>query len=117
MNLALCEERTGRATEALIHFKQVTRDALATDADREDAQTHAAGLAGLVGHVEVKAPAGVGLMVAGGASAGTTPLAEPLGMSPGHHGIEARLAQGTKVGVVDFSAGQSAHLPFGQYEP
>ncbi len=117
MNLALCEEKTGHVTEALTHFKQVTRDTLATDADREDAQTHAAGLAGLVGHVEVKAPAGVVLMVDGGASAGTTPLTEPLDMSPGHHVIEARLAQGTQAVVVDLSAGQVAHIRFGQDEP
>src|SRR5260370_20199727 len=112
MNLALCEERTGRATEALIHFKQVTRDALATDADREDAQTHAAGLAGLVGHIEVKAPVGVVLMVDGGSAAGTTPLSEPLDVTPGHHVIEAKLAQGTQAVVVDLSPGQVTRIRF-----
>jgi hypothetical protein len=117
MNLALCEEKTGHSTEALTHFKQVTRDALATDADREDAQTHAAGLAGLVGHVEVKAPAGVVLMVDGGSPAGTTPLTEPLDVTPGHHVIEAKLAQGTQAVVVDVTAGQVAHIRFGQEEP
>jgi len=117
MNLALCEEKTGHATEALTHFKQVTRDALATDADREDAQTHAAALAGLVGHVEVKAPAGAVLMVDGGSPAGTTPLTEPLDVTPGHHVVEARLAQGTQAVLVDVVAGQVAHIRFGQEEP
>jgi hypothetical protein len=117
MNLALCEERTGRATEALTHFKQVTRDALATEADRDDAQTHAAGLAGQVGHIEVRAPPGGVLMVDGGPPAGTTPLLEPLDVTPGHHVIEAKLAQGTQAIVVDLSAGQVVHIRFGQDEP
>jgi hypothetical protein len=117
INVALCEEKTGRATEAITHFKQVTRDALATDADREDAQTHATGLDGRVGHIEVRAPAGVVLMIDGGAPVGTTPLSEPLDVTPGHHVIEAKLAQGTQAVLVDVSAGQVARIRFGQEEP
>src|SRR5258708_8385176 len=117
MNLALCEEKTGHVTEALTHFKQVTRDTLATDADREDAQTHAAGLAGLVGHVEVKAPAGVVLMVDGGASAGTPPLTEPFDMSPGHHVIDASLPQRPHPLLLDFSSAPPPPTPFSHDRP
>jgi hypothetical protein len=111
-NLALAEEKTGHAIDALGHFKQVVRDADATPSDREVAQRHAAGLMARTGHIAVEAPPGATLIVDGEPRDVIAPLAEPLDVTPGHHVIEAKLTQGSKSLEVDAAAGQTARVSF-----
>jgi hypothetical protein len=111
-NLALAEEKTGLVVDALTHFKQVLHDPATSEGDRANAQAHADALGRQTGHVDVQAPPGVSVTVDGSPQAAVTPLVEPLDVAPGHHVIEAKLAQGTKTLSVDALAGQVAHVSF-----
>jgi len=112
-NLALCEEKTGHPVDALEHFRQVARDASATDADRAEARRHIEALLRQTGHVEVQAPAGVALAVDSGPIEAKTPLAEPLDVAPGRHVIEATLPWGIEAETVDAVAGAVVRVRFG----
>jgi hypothetical protein len=115
-NLALAEEKTARPLDALAHFRQVAREA-AGDADRAGAQKHVDALLGQVGHIEVQAPAGTGVMLDGGDVVGTAPL-DPLDVMPGHHVVAAKMATGsTRTSEVDAAAGQVAHVAFAPDPP
>ncbi|MGA3123272.1 MAG: hypothetical protein ABSF69_21070 [Polyangiaceae bacterium] len=111
-NLALAEEKTEHWVDALDHFKRVARDAQANAADREDAQRHADRLMARTGHIDVQAPPGSTLRVDGDAITGVAPFPEPLDVVPGHHQIDARLADSFKSVPVDVAAGQIAHVSF-----
>ncbi len=111
-NLALAEEKTEHWIEALDHFKRVARDAQANAADREDAQQHADRLMARTGHIDVQAPPGSTVRVDGDAIIGVAPFPEPLDVLPGHHQIDARLADSFKSVPVDVAAGQIAHVSF-----
>jgi hypothetical protein len=89
-NLALAEEKSGHALDALGHFKQLARDTQGSAEDRVTSHKHAAELATRTGHIDVAAPAGAGIVVDGTMNVGTTPLTEPLDVQPGSHKIEAR---------------------------
>jgi hypothetical protein len=111
-NLALAEEKTGRWVDALSHFKRVVRDANASSSDRDDAERHANGLASKTGHIDMQAPPGATLRVDGDAVEGVAPFAEPLDVMPGHHQVDARLADASQSWPIDVVAGQVAHLTF-----
>jgi hypothetical protein len=105
-NLALSEEKTGHVLDALAHFKSVARDPSADEVDRSGAQTHVASLDGQTGHIEVRAPAGAPVTVDSGPVIGTAPLADVLDVAPGRHVVQARLAQGPSVLVVEPATGE-----------
>jgi hypothetical protein len=111
-NLALAEEKTGHWVDALSHFKRVARDTNASSGDRGDAERHANGLTSKTGHIDVQAPPGTTLRVDGDAVEGVAPFAEPLDVMPGHHQVDARLADISQACPVDILAGQVAHLSF-----
>jgi hypothetical protein len=111
-NLALSEEKTDHPVDALVHFRQVAREA-PSDADRANAQRHVDALAAQLSRVDVQAPPGTVLALDGTAIAGTAPLASPLDVTPGHHVVGATLASGaTKSIEVDAASGQLAHVTF-----
>jgi hypothetical protein len=111
-NLALSEEKTDHALDALTHFRQVAREA-PTDADRASAQKHVDTLLGQLARIDVQAPPGTALALDGGDVAATAPLGEPLDVTPGHHVVAAKMAAGmTKNTDVDAVAGQVAHISF-----
>jgi len=110
-NLALSEEKSGRPVDALGHFKELARDA-SDDADRVRARKHVDALMPQTGHIEVLAPAGTPLSLDGAASIGTAPLADAVDVTPGHHVIDGKLAEGTKEIGVDAVAGQVARVSF-----
>jgi hypothetical protein len=109
-NLALVEEKTGRALEALAHFREYVRQ-FPTDDDRIDAQKHYDVLMAQTGHLEVQAPAGTQVIV-DGAPAGIAPLAVAVDVMPGKHHVEARRPQGVLTSDPDVAAGQVARLNF-----
>ena len=108
-NLALSEEKSGHALDAVGHFRQVTRD-MPGASEATGAQKHLDALEAQMGRIDVQAPAGSTFTLDGGDVAGSAPLADPLDVQPGHHVIEARMAHGvTKASQVDAVAGQIAH--------
>ena len=116
-NLALAEEKTSHPLDALGHFRQVAREA-PTDADRANAQKHVDALLGQLARIDVQAPAGTALALDGSDLAGTTPLADPIDVTPGHHVVAAKLAAGSaKLADVDAEAGQVAHVSFAADAP
>jgi len=110
-NLALSEEKSARPLDALAHFKEFARQA-PTDADRARAQKHVDVLMAQTGHIEVQAPAGTPLLLDGTTGVGMAPLADTLDVTPGHHVIEGKLAEGTKALSVDAVAGEVARVTF-----
>jgi hypothetical protein len=109
-NLALAEEKTGHALEALQHFRRVVGEADGA-LDRANAQKHVDMLMGQTARIDVKAPPGVVLVLDGGGTL-TAPLAEPLDVMPGRHVLDAKLSQGAQSFEVDAAAGQVAHVSF-----
>jgi hypothetical protein len=111
-NLALSEEKTGRPVDALVHFRQVARDA-PSDADRANAKKHVDALLQEVARIDVQAPAGATVVLDGADALGTAPLAEPVDVMPGHHVVGATFASGTaKTSDVEAVAGLTAHVAF-----
>ncbi len=112
-NLALAEEKSNHPLDALVHFRQVTREA-ASDADRANAERHVDGLLSQVARIDVQASPGTALVLDGGDAALTAPLADPLDVMPGHHVLAARSASGVvKTNDIDAVAGQVSHVTFG----
>jgi hypothetical protein len=105
-NLALSEEKSGHAVEALAHFKELGRAEAAAE-DREKAKKHIDALMAQTGHIEVVAPSGTKIDV-DGTAAGVTPLADVVDVMPGKHHVAA----GEKATDADVSAGQVAHVSF-----
>jgi hypothetical protein len=110
-NLALSEEKSGRVVEALGHFKEFATQ-VPGDADRVGAQKHVDALMLQTGHIEVLAPAGTPLILDGTTSVGTTPLADTVDVTPGHHVVDGKLPEGTKALVVDAVAGEIVRVSF-----
>jgi len=105
-NLALAEEKSGHAADALGHFRQFDREA-SSEIDRAPVQKHIADLAAVTGHVNVKAPAGAQIYV-DGAQAAVAPLPGPIDVSPGRHAIEGRVTGApSKSLTLDVLAGQT----------
>jgi hypothetical protein len=123
-NLALAEEKTGHALDALVHFKRLSRDPAAPGADREDARHHAQVLMAATAHLDVQAPSGAvvrldgevvrldGEIVVGGA-----PVAEPLDVAAGRHVIEAQLAPWSRSITVDAPVGVVTKVALGSPPP
>ena len=109
-NLALAEEKSGKAVDALGHFKAFEHDS-PSETDRANAKRHIVGLMAQTGHIEVLAPAGAQLVV-DGTPVGVAPLGAPIDVSPGKHRVEQRLAQGSKTAETEATAGQVAHVSF-----
>jgi hypothetical protein len=116
-NLALSEEKTGHTLDALVHFRQVTREAV-SESDRTSAQKHVDALMAELSRIDVQAPAGTTFAVDGTALAGTAPLADPIDVTAGHHAVEAHMAAGvSKTSDVDAVAGQVVHVAFATDAP
>jgi len=111
-NLALVEEKTNRAVEALAHFKEYLRVAPSADPDRPRCQKHIDGLNAATGHIDVAAPAGAAITVDGTRALGATPFTDPVDVAPGHHDVEARLGTMVKTLGVDALAGQTMQADF-----
>jgi len=110
-NLALSEEKSGHPLDGLAHFKEFAKE-VPDDADRGRAQKHIDALMAQTGHIEVQAPAGTSLTLDGATSIGTAPLTGTLDVTPGHHVVEGKLADGTKALGVEAVAGELAHVSF-----
>jgi hypothetical protein len=103
-NLALAEEKTGHALDALEHFKDFARGRQDSD-ERGGAQKHIAELMAQTGHLDVVARSGSQVFV-DGAPEGTVPLADSVDVAPGRHHVEAHTPQGEREVDVDVEAGQ-----------
>jgi hypothetical protein len=103
-NLALAEEKTGHALDALEHFKDFARGRQDGD-ERGGAQKHIAELMAQTGHLDVVARAGSQVFV-DGAPEGTVPLADSVDVAPGRHHVEAHTPRGEREVDVDVEAGQ-----------
>jgi hypothetical protein len=116
-NLALSEEKTGHALDALVHFRQVTREAV-SESDRTSAQKHVDALMAELSRIDVQAPPGTTFAVDGTALSGVAPLADPIDVTAGHHALEAHMAAGvSKTSDVDALAGQVVHVTFAADAP
>jgi tetratricopeptide (TPR) repeat protein len=105
-NLALAEEKSGHAAEALGHFRQFERDA-SSEIDRAPVKKHIEDLAPVTGHFTVSTSAGAQIYV-DGVQAAIAPLVAPIDVSPGRHGVEARIAGApSKAVTLDVAAGQT----------
>jgi hypothetical protein len=114
-NLALAEEKSGHALDAIAHFKQFASGVPGSD-DRASAEKHIGELAGQIGRLEVVAAVGAQVVV-DGAPAGIAPLGDPIDVAPGHHRVEARTAQETKEAEADVGPGQLVHVGLSAAEP
>lgn len=116
-NLALTEEKCARPLEALSHFKQYMDWRSLNQSERAQAQRHIADSSAKAGHIDVQAPVGSVLSLDGAKDVGTTPLAEPLDVAPGHHVVVAKVGSETKTLEVDAVAGQVTRVTFSAAEP
>jgi hypothetical protein len=115
-NLALTEEKTNHALDALGHFKEYLRLTPGTDPDRASAQIHVDGLNAATGHIDVTAPAGATIAVDGGRALGPAPLGDHVDVVPGHHDVEARFGTVVKTVGVEALAGQTTRADFSALE-
>ncbi len=111
-NLALAEEKSGHALDALTHFKQLARDTQGSADDRVTSHKHAVELASHTGHIDVAAPPGAVIVFDGSRSAGMTPLSEPLDVQPGSHKVEAHARDHTYTVTVNATAGDVVKANF-----
>jgi hypothetical protein len=102
-NLALAEEKTGHAVEALNHFRELAR--VQTGDDGANAEKHIGELMAQTGHLDVIAPAGTQLLIDGAAVA-SLPLANAVDVSAGRHHLEVHTAQGARDADVEVQPGQ-----------
>ena len=108
-NLALAEEKTGHALDALTHFRELARGAPSGGDDRGNAEKHIGALMAQTGHLDVAAPAGARLFVDGTATA-TAPFPDPFDVSVGKHHLQVRSSQSSREADVDVGAGQLLHV-------
>jgi hypothetical protein len=116
-NLALTEEKTHHALDALGHFKEYLRLTPSTDPDRSNAQSHIDGLNATTGHIDVVAPTGAAITMDGAQSLGAAPLAERVDVVAGHHDVEVRFGSAVKTVGVEALAGQDVRADFSALEP
>jgi len=115
-NLALTEEKTSHALDALGHFKEYLRLTPASDPDRAKAQNHLDRLNAAMGHLDVAAPAGAVITLDGTLALGAAPLADRVDVLPGHHDLEARFGSVVKTSGVDALAGRITRADFSALE-
>ena len=114
-NLALAEQKSGHAVEAIGHFKQLQREAR-TDGDRANASKHVTDLLVQTGHIEVAAVSGAQVSV-DGTVVGVAPLADQVDVAAGKHHVEATSQQGAKAADVEAALGQVVHVSFLEAAP
>jgi hypothetical protein len=115
-NLALTEEKTSRALDALEHFKEYLRVTPISDPDRVKAQNHIDELNAATGHIDVEAPAGAAITLDGTLPLGAAPLPDRVDVLPGHHDLEARFGTVVKTAGVDALAGRITRADFSALE-
>jgi len=110
-NLALAEEKTGHALDALTHFRELARGAPSGGDDRGNAEKHIGALMAQTGHLDVTAPAATQLFM-DGTAVGTAPFSDPFDVAVGKHHLQVRSSQSWReVDVdVDVGAGQLLHV-------
>lgn len=108
-NLALAEEKSGYALEALAHFKELARVAQGGTDDRGNAEKHIGALMAQTGHLDVLAPVGTPLFVDGAAVA-TAPFTDALDVAPGRHHLQVQLTRGSREADVEVGPGQLLHV-------
>ena len=118
LNLAQSCVRAGHPGEAARYFSQFLREATqATPAQRADAEKGLAEARAKGGRVEVTAPNGTEILVAGPSGdvrLGTTPLTEPLDVDAGTTTLKGRAPDGTVETVtVTVAAGQKTSVKLG----
>jgi hypothetical protein len=107
-SIALTEERLGRYTDAMHHFRQVLRNPNAKPDAIKRARTNMETASKHVGSVEVRAPVGAEILVDGTSTGEQAPLADPLDLLPGKHSVAARLGDQVAVEAVEAIGGVSS---------
>jgi len=101
-NLALCELKTNRPLEALLHLRTYLADP-ASDS-RDFAKKNMDDAYARTGHVTVRATEGAALTVDGQAH-GNAPFNEPVDLLPGKHAFEVHLGERKVARDIDAPAG------------
>ncbi|MCC6647949.1 MAG: hypothetical protein IT374_20580 [Polyangiaceae bacterium] len=97
LNLAQAEMLSGKAFEAAGHFKEFLRDpATASHPKRAEAEKGLADARGRIGRIQIAVDVPDAELYLDGKKIGTSPLGEPLDVTPGPHVVEAK--KGDKAG-------------------